>query len=247
MNIKIRNRILICCLCPLWVLAVACPVFAATENAPKNLNLMIGTQIKVTVPGSEITRVEVSDEALVKASLSGPNRMTLTGLKKGTAVVTLWQGPAESVDYVVITWNTLPDNIKAMVKDIPGISFIQNGPKLAMMGALLTEQDADRVSKIAEVFSSDVDNLTYYNSQQSKQEALKHILKVIGNANVSASFSGNNLVLTGTVHRAEDRERAEVAAKAYVGEKGAVSNTIVVIDLPVEIDVFFVQLKKTIG
>lgn len=247
MNNTMKKRTLIYYLFVLSVFAVACPMYGAAEGGPQNMNLMIGTQIKVSVPGLAITRVEVSDETLVKASLSGSNKITLTGLKKGTAVVTLWQGPSESVDYVVITWNTLPDNIKAMVKDIPGLSFIQNGTKLAMIGALLTEQDADRVNKIAEVFSADVDNLTYYNSKQSKQEALKHILKVIGNSGVKANFSGDNLVLTGTVHRAEDKERAEVAARAYVGEKGSVSNTIMVIDLPVEIDMFFVQLKKTIG
>jgi Flp pilus assembly secretin CpaC len=221
--------------------------YAASIDTQNKIDIKIGYQNTLEIPGDKISRVDVSDSGILSAKISGNNRMTLTGLKKGIASVGITMQKPESIDYIVTTWNILPENIKEMTKDIPGVTFMPTGSKMVLAGGLLTQGDKDRIQKIADVYKEDIDDLTYYDSQQSKNEALKYILKAIGNPNVQASFVGDNVVLKGTVYSKEDKDRAEIAAAAYAGEKGKVSNTIIVMDLPVEIDAAFVQLTPTSG
>lgn len=221
--------------------------YGADVDSQNKVDIRIGTQKALTVPEPKISRVDVADPSILSAKVSGDNRLVLTAIKKGITSVSIWQRETESLDYIVTTWNILPENIKEMIKDIPSATLMRTGSKITLMGALLTQKDEQRIKRITEVFSNDVDNLTYYDSQQSKYEALKHILQAIGHPNVKARFVSDNVVLSGTVYSKEDKERAEIAASAYVGEKGKVSNTIVVTDLPVEIDVVFVQLTPTSG
>lgn len=218
-----------------------------TDSQNQNVNLMIGTQKALKIPGAKISRFDVADPSILSAKISGDNQLILTAAKKGITSVSFWQKETESLDYIVTTWNILPENIEEMIKDIPGVKLMRTGSKITLIGALLTQKDEQRIKRIAEVFSDDVDNLTYYDSQQSKQEAIKHILKAIGNPKVTAYFAGDNVILKGTVYSKEDFDRAETVAKAYIGEKGSVQNAIIVIDLPVEIDVTFVQLTPTSG
>ena len=216
----------------------------AAEDGLNKIEIRIGMQKLLKVP--RISRVEIADQSILTVKTSG-DTLYLTALKKGITNVRVWQSTTESTDYLVTTWKVLPENIKKMISDIPGAVIMPTGSKVTIMGALLTQKDEQRIQRIADVFVDDVDNLTYYDSQQSKHEALKHILKAIGNPKVNASFVGDNVALSGIVYSEEDKDRAGIAAGAYVAEKGKVSNTISVIDLPVEIDVVFVQLTPTSG
>lgn len=219
---------------------------AAAQGDIRRIDLMIGALNRVPVSGATVTRVHVHDEGILTARVSGEDSVTLIGLKKGLTSVTIYQGDMYA-DYVVATWHTLPDRIKRYLNDVPGIEFDVNGDRLLVKGRLLLPADKQRVEKITAVFQDDVINITYDDPQAWKQEMVKRILKEIGNRNVSAHFIGENLVLTGTVHREEDRLRAEAVALAYVGHEGAVSNSIQVIDLPVEISAAFVQLTSLKG
>lgn len=221
--------------------------YGVTKDNQNKIDLKIGSRKTVIVPGDKISQIDVSDTSILSAKISEKNHIALAGMKKGVANVTVMMQTGESLDYIVTTWNILPENIQDMTKDIPGLTLMPTGSRMVVMGGLLTQGDKERIQRIAEVFADDIDDLTYYDGRQSKNEALKHILKAIGNPNVQASFVDDNVVLKGTVYSLEDKERAEIAASAYVGEKGKVSNTIEVIDLSVEIDVTFVQLTPTSG
>lgn len=216
--------------------------YGVTENSQNKIDLKIGSRKTIIVPGDEISQIDVSDTSILSANIWEKKQIRLSALKKGVANISVMMQTGESLDYIATTWNILPDNIKQMTTDIPGITLMPTGSKMVLMGGLLTQGDKDRIQRISEVFADDIDDLTFYDSRRSKDEALKHILKAIGNPNVQATFVGENLTLNGTVYSQKDKERAEIAASAYAGEKGKVSNAIIVIDLPVEIDATFVQL-----
>lgn len=220
-------------------------------DAANKIDVEIGGQKTVTLPLSNAKKVEISDPSVLKARISGKNTLELTATKKGITSISVFQDESKDsekrIDLIATTWNILPEEIEDMIKDIPGVQLRKTGQKLTLMGALLTEKDALRIENFTSVFSEDVQNLTYYDSKKAKYLALQYILKAIGNPNVNAEFSGDNLILTGTVYSTEDKELAETAASAYIGSNGIVSNTIRVLDLPVEIDVTFVQLTPTSG
>jgi Flp pilus assembly secretin CpaC len=222
------------------VLFCVCGVGLAGE-AESVINAKIGMQVQL--PVKQVKGVEVSDEKVVAARIGKDNQVVVSALAKGLTTVTVTDNLDRTASFLVTTWGVLPEELQKMLEDIPGVNMARSGDKMVLSGGVLTQRDKARIEQVARVFAPDVHDMTFYDDQLFKNEALRKILNDIGNPMVDAAFMGNNVVLSGTVYSQSDKENAGTAAAAYVGEVGRVSNSIKVVDLPVEIDVVLLQLS----
>ena len=214
---------------------------AVSAQISKNaIDLKIGAQAKL--PVKNVKSIEMSNDKIVSAKLSGEKDVYLSGLSKGLSTVTVMDSLDRASTFVVTTWKVLPSEVKTMLEDIPGVKLVRSGDKTVLSGGLLTEKDKTRIAQLASVFKTDITDLTFYDDQQFKKEAIKKILKGIKNPTVNANFVGDNVVLSGTAYDEAAKADAGIVATSYVGEKGKTSNAIQVINLPVEIDVVMVEL-----
>jgi Flp pilus assembly secretin CpaC len=221
--------------------------YAAGNDAQnRKIDIQIGTQSTLEIPGDKISRVEVSDSDILNAKVSGNNGVILTGLKKGVATVAITKQTSESTDYIITTWNVSLELIEDYIKDIPGVRLIRTGSVFSIMGETLTNDDFLRIKKLADRYPDDIKELVNQDPSQANRELERIIRKDINNPNVYVNITREGLtlsvVLKGEVYTQEDKDRAKEIAMAYIGEKGTVSNSITVMDLLVEMNVVFAKV-----
>lgn len=218
----------------LVALLVTSAVYAQQEVKSKELVLRVGEQ--KTIPARGMTNWSVGDEKVATAT-PFPEReeLIVTGLSKGQTTLTLIMGERRKDSYVVSVWQILPDEVKGLLAGIPGIQVKQLGQRIVIDGQVLTQQDLEKVDKLAKGFPDDIISTVVWaptdTVDQLMSDRLNEKLKDFG---VQARVEREKVILSGKVRNEDEKKAVENIAKSYYDK---VVSAVEVQAEPVEIDI----------
>jgi pilus assembly protein CpaC len=215
---------------------------AAEENV---INLGVGAQKVLTIPG--VTRVAVGSQDVAEVKAIGNNQILVTGTGEGRTTLVIWKGSGQRVTYVVIVRKQDPGEvmteIRKLLGDIEGVTVRMVGDRIFLDGQAYTSQDADRIDQVVNLYPNVKSFVKVApNAKKLVAQNLNSAFSKAGLKNVQANVVGSTIFLEGSVESQQDLQKAELLVKA-IGEK--VENLLVVgIKRMVLSEVQFVEIRR---
>lgn len=220
---------------------------AAAANEPNSVNLGVGSQTVVTVPG-RITRVSSADDRVAAVKPTGtPNQLLIIGISEGKTSAVAFTASGQRHTYLITVRKQDPNEIigeiKKLLSDIEGVTVRLAGDRIVLDGQAYTAQDAERVDQVIALYPS-VKSLVKVapNAKKLVAQNLTAQFQRAGLKNVLVNVVGSTIFLEGSVESQQDLQKAELITKA-VGEK--VENLLTVgIKRMILSEVQFVEIRR---
>ena len=215
-------------------------VAPAAEN--ESIFMRTGSEktFKVAFP---VAHMSADNAAAVVASLpndADKTQVLLAAKAAGTATVTVHGDAADAVAiFNIIVLNLLPDDVRDLVKAIPGLEVKGISTGVIIQGIVFNKKDKDQVDAVCAQRSRDIFNLVEYNPVHPL--LLKRIKEMINIPTVEVMPSSDTVVLAGSVPNDEVRKRAEDLAKSLADK---VLNVLVLQPQQIELDCVFISADK---
>jgi len=230
-------------------LLVVCWIFgaAALAQSETNINMGVGTQRVLTIPGA--IRVAAGSPEVLEVKVVPPNQLLLTALSEGRTTLTVWKNNGQRQVYSVIVRKAdLPSmvvDIKKLLGDIEGIRIHITGDFVYIDGQAYTQADADRIAQVAELYPNTVKNLVRIspNAKRLVAQNLDAAFQKAGLKNIRPNVVGSTVFLEGSVESQQDLDKAQLITKA-LGEKDVESLLTVGIRRMVLSEVQFVEVRR---
>lgn len=193
---------------------------ARAEDA-RTLNLGIGTQKVLTVPG--ISRIAVGDPSVADVKTVGNNQVLVVGAGEGKTTLLIWHGGGRRKSYTVSVKKQDPNEtineIRNLLGNTEGITVRLLGDRIYLDGRAYSAQDAERLQKILSLYPG-VQSLVKVtpNAKELIAQNLNEAFQKSGLRNVQATVVGSSVLLEGTVESPQDLQKADLIVKA-IGEK----------------------------
>lgn len=179
--------------------------FTKVKSSEEPLHIVVGhsTFINTKHP---LTRVYVTNPAIIYAYTSSANQVLITSKKPGLSSLVVWDDIGESQSYLFssdIDIDTLRQSIKQAMPDEDIHVYVDEG-RVMLSGMVSTSNDSEVAAKLASLYSTDVSNALIVNSSEIKQVRLKVRIVEVDRSKLDAfgfnffSAGGNNLAQTTT-------------------------------------------------
>lgn len=148
--------------------------FDSTAPAEESLHVMVGRSIFVDTK-HRLTRVYVTDPAVLNSYTSSPNQIVVTALKAGQSTVIVWDEAGQSQAYL-ISADMNVDALQHALHEAFPVSNVQaqgDQDRVILTGFVGTQADADAAARMAQQYSKQVSNSLVINSSRVKQVQLK--------------------------------------------------------------------------
>jgi len=201
-----------------WLLLLG---FGARAEDSDTLNLGIGTQKVLTVPG--LSRIAVGDPSVADVKTVGNNQVLVVGAGEGKTTLLIWQSGGRRKSYAVSVKKQDPNEtineIRNLLGNTEGITVRLLGDRIYLDGRAYSAQDAERLQKILSLYPG-VQSLVKVtpNAKELIAQNLNEAFQKYGLPNVQANVVGSSVFLEGTVESPQDLQKAELIVRA-IGEK----------------------------
>ncbi|MBX5483153.1 MAG: pilus assembly protein N-terminal domain-containing protein [Myxococcaceae bacterium] len=230
-----------------WVVgaALALAATAAWAQEGTSINLGVGTQKVITVPG--ISRIAVGDPSIADVKTIGNSQVLIIGSGEGKTTLLIWKNSGQRISYMVTVRRQDPNEvigeIKKLLGDIEGVSVRMVGDRIILDGQAYTTQDADRIDQVVGLYPNVKSFVKVApNAKKLVAQNLNAAFQKAGLKNVQANVVGATIFLEGSVESQQDLAKAELITKA-IGEK--VENLLVVgIKRMILSEVQFVEIRR---
>ena len=171
----------------------------------ESLHLVVGRSLFVNTK-HRLSRVFVTNPAVLDSYTSSPNQIVLTAKAPGTSNLILWDETGQSQAYFVasdMNIDTLRDSLKEALP-AENIDVRQSEGRIILSGTVGTDAAADAAVKLATLYSKDISNSMVVNSAGLKQVKLKVRILEVDRSKISQfafnffNQGGNNVVSTTT-------------------------------------------------
>ncbi len=171
----------------------------------ESLHLVVGRSLFVNTK-HRLSRVFVTNPAVLDSYTSSPNQIVLTAKAPGTSNLILWDETGQSQAYFVASDMNIDSLRESLRQALPtdSIDVRQSEGKIILSGTVGTDGAADAAVKLATLYSKDISNSMVVNPANVKQVKLKvRILEVDRSKITQFAFNffnqgGNNIVSTTT-------------------------------------------------
>jgi pilus assembly protein CpaC len=228
----------------LWIWVVFAVPGLAFGQEGNVINIGVGTQKVLTIPGVEKAAIADTSKAEVKA-VGGS--LLITGVAEGRTTLIIFKG-RQRITYVILVHLKDPAEVMAeirkMLGDMEGVTVRESGDRIILDGQTYTAQDAERIDQIVSMFPN-VKSLVKVNANARVLAAqnLNKAFQRAGLKNAIASVVGNTIFAEGTVESAQDMQKAEVIIKT-AGEK--IENLLGIgLKKLIQSEVQFVEISRT--
>jgi pilus assembly protein CpaC len=179
--------------------------FNDASPAGESLHLVVGRSLFVNTK-HRLSRVFVTNPAVLDSYTSSPNQIVLTAKSPGTSNLILWDETGQSQAYFVasdMNIDTLRDSLKQALP-AENIDVRQSEGRIILSGTVGTDAIADSAVKIATLYSKDISNSMVVNPAGVKQVKLKVRILEVDRSKISQfafnffNQGGNNVVSTST-------------------------------------------------
>ncbi len=179
--------------------------FSNVVPGGESLHLIVGRSIFVNTK-HRLTRVYVTNPAVLESYTSSPNQVVLTAKAPGTSNLIVWDEAGESQAYFVSSDMNIENLRDALRQALPNdnLDVRQSEGRITVSGVVGTDAGSDTAMKLAGLYSKDVSNAMVVNASQVKQVKLKVRIVEVDRSKISQfavnffSAGGNNLVSTTT-------------------------------------------------
>jgi Flp pilus assembly secretin CpaC len=226
-------------------IAVAMGLFGANiapADDSESIFMRTGTE-KTLKAAFAVARLVADNASIVGASLpkeADKTEVLLAAKAAGTTTVTLHGDAADAAaTYNIIVLNLLPEDVRDLVKAIPGVEVKAIPTGVVLQGVVFNKKDKDQVDAICAPRAHDIINLVAYDPVHPL--LLKRIKQLINMATVAVEPSGDSVVLAGSVVNDEAKKRAEDLAKSLADK---VLNVIAVQPQQIELDCVFISADR---
>ena len=210
---------------------------ARPARKAEEYHLRVGSQRSLQIEG--IRKMAVGNSAVADVRQLGAGVWMLTANKKGSTTLDIWRDGSARTHQVYV-WNILPDEVKEMLRIIPGIEVRQVGTRIVVDGTAMASTDRQRIEKIAKMYPEDVlDLVTGTVPPELGKLTIQRLRQKIKDPKVQMEFVDNKLLLTGQVASESQRKYVAALAKAYWGE--------VIDSLQVSRELILARLKSEFG
>ena len=167
-------------------------------------------------------------------------KVVLTAKAAGATTVTLsGEAAGATATYNIVVLNLLPDDVRELVKSIPGLEVKAISTGVIVQGVVFNKKDKDQIDAICAQRAHDIFDLVEYNPVHPV--LLKRIKDWINMPAVEVKPSSDTVVLAGYVPNEEAKKRAEDLAKSLADK---VLNVIIVQPQQIELDCEFISADK---
>jgi len=215
-------------------------VVAAAENESIFMRTGSDTTLKAGFPVANMSAENASVVVVSPPKDSDKTKVLLTAKAAGATTVTLsGEAPGAAATYNVVVLNLLPDDVRELVKSIPGLEVKGIPTGVIVQGVVFNKKDKDQIDAICAQRAHDIFNLVEYNPVHPV--LLKRIKEWINIATVEVKPSSDTVVLAGYVPNEDAKKRAEDLAKSLADK---VLNVIVVRPQQIELDCEFISADR---
>jgi Flp pilus assembly secretin CpaC len=215
-------------------------VVPAAEIEPVFMRTGSAITLKVAFPVAHLSEENAN---VVVASLpndADKTQVLLSAKAVGTTTVTLHGATANmEAAYNVVVLNLLPDDVRDLVRTIPGVEVKGVSTGVIVQGIVFNKKDKDQVDAICAQRAHDIIDLVEYNPVYPL--LLRRIKQLINIATVEVNPSSDTVVLSGYVPTDEARKRSEDLAKSLADK---VLDVIVVEPQQIELDCVFISADR---
>ncbi len=179
--------------------------FSNVTPSGESLHLVVGRSIFVNTR-HRLTRVYVTNPAVVESYTSSPNQVVLTAKAPGTSNLIVWDEAGESQAYFVsadMNIDLLRDALKQALPN-DNLDVRQSEGRITVSGIVGTDAASDTAMKLAGMYSKDVSNALVVNASAVKQVKLKVRIVEVDRSKITQfafnffSQGGNKIVNTTT-------------------------------------------------
>jgi pilus assembly protein CpaC len=171
----------------------------------KPVHLVVGRSLIIDSK-HRLTKVFVSNPALVSAYIANPNEVVVTSKDAGVSSVMLWDDSGGSHPYLLSSDLDIDKLQAALHNAMPreAIRAEGDGGRIVLTGAISDSSISDQAAKLAALYSKDVFNGLVVNSSSVKQVRLKVRIVEVDRSKLTQfgfnffSAGGNNLAQTTT-------------------------------------------------
>jgi pilus assembly protein CpaC len=148
--------------------------FDSSQPEEQMLHVAVGHSMYVNTK-HRLTRVYVTDPAVLNSYTSSPNQIVVTALKAGTSTVMVWDESGQSEAYMVSADSNFGALQQALKTAFPAdsIEVRADEDRALLTGYAGTQADVDAAGKLAMQFTKNVSNSIVVNSSRVKQVRLK--------------------------------------------------------------------------
>lgn len=240
---KTANRIAAVLVCAAFSTAIA--KTCAGQSAPLVLRLRIGEQMNLFTPNA--ARAAIGDAGIVRIDAADENDLRITAIAEGTTHLFIPDEKGASTLYNVVVTPPLEGvagGIDNLLEGIPNARVYQVGDKVVIDGKLLSIEDVDRVSKIAQAFGEKTLNLSVFDRGPSNEVVADFIKRMSGVDTVHVSIVGQTAFLTGYVYGARQKENVAALAKTQVAN---LVDMTMIRDVMIETEILFLKVAASSG
>ena len=179
--------------------------FDSALPSEQAIHLQVGRSIFVDTK-HRLTRVYVTDPAVLNSYTASPNQIVVTATKAGTSTLIVWDEAGDSKVYLISADMDVDALREAMKQAYPAESIQVAGGegRVLLSGFVGTEAASDGAAKLAGQFAKDVSNSLVINSARVKQVRLKVRIVEVDRSKLAQfgfnffSAGGQNLATTTT-------------------------------------------------
>jgi len=198
------------------------------------------TTLKVAFPVASMSAENANVVGVSPPKDADKTQVLLSAKAVGATTVTLHGEAADATaTYNVVVLNLLPDDVRDLVKSIPGVEVKAISTGVIVQGVVFNKKDKDQVDAICAQRAHDIFNLVQYDPVHPL--LLKRIKEWINMPTVEVKPSTDTVVLAGTAVNDDARKRAEDLAKSLADK---VLNVIVVQPQQIELDCVFISADR---
>lgn len=179
--------------------------FTKVMSSEEPIHIVIGHSSFINTK-HPLTRVYVTNPAIIYAYTATPNQVLITSKKPGLSSLIVWDDTGESQSYLFssdIDIDSLRQSLKQAMPNEDIHAQVDEG-RVMLSGMVSTTRDSDMAAKLASLYSTDVSNAIIVNSSEIKQVKLKVRIVEVDRSKLDAfgfnffSAGGNNLAQTTT-------------------------------------------------
>jgi pilus assembly protein CpaC len=185
--------------------AVASSDFMTEAPNEQSVHITVGRSMFLSTK-HRLTRVYVTNPAVVESYTASANQVVLTAKGPGVASVILWDEAGEQQDFLVSAEADIDMLRESLQKALPNehIQLEQRAGRILVSGTVGTDTTSDAIMKLATPYAKDISNAVVVDSAKVKQVELKvRVLEVDRNKIGQFAFNffnggGNNIAQTTT-------------------------------------------------
>ncbi|WNG38092.1 secretin [Archangium minus] len=220
---------------------------ASTARAQDSsiINLGVGTQKVITVPGT--TRIAIGDPSVAEVKAIASNQILISGTAEGKTTLLVWKSSGQRVSYLITVrkqdLGEVSSELKKLLGEIEGVTVRTVGDRIYLEGQAYTAADAERIEQVVALYPNVKSFVKVApNAKKLVAQNLSAAFQKAGLRNVQVNVVGSTIFLEGSVESQQDLQKSELIVKA-VGEK--VENLLVVgIKRMILSEVQFVEIRR---